>query len=525
MATFLFPPGKHAKVTSTARHKSTAIPRNLFSIVRAATDSADALELFVNLIQEAEQDLTSPGFLAFDAHVGDTACQLRACMLLEIVNRYQRLDPLSTELCQTKEAVEHLRAVATNAQNFCKELCDFPIRKASVEALGVSKHGMTMDEILQRVGWLEATKPKLDGSREPLTLPVPTPLSETSSMEFNPSPDGTQTSYSTPPSSASSTGITNTAEQRKLASPFSAGVTSEYWMPWNLNQVVHFLIYCYILSKYKEFVVRSYIYGASIRPELAFQVSHKMMDGKFPKPYDSPTKRPIEQEFQALQSYTSDLSCAWLGQMSKMFCPDRQVMTSLLEKSKRFSVKGVHSVPSYVGYLVLRELWAQTSTPIILVSRRFCASGTIAGETEQYLERLSTRMHNDDCCANNIEHCNTMLAADQDRVTLALFADHKHYAFPLSGEEANVHEDDVVKRVMDEVIPGLSQQWRASKDEARILGTGPSLRTFMWQHVALESPARFLRLLDKTDRPIILGAPVIDYDVLRIKKIDGFDNL
>lgn len=156
----------------------------------------------------------------------------------------------------------------------------------------------------------------------------------------------------------------------------------------------------------------------------------------------------------------------------------------------------------------------------------YICGNSIAGETEQYLERLpAARTHNDDYCADNIEHCNIMTAADQDRITLALFADHKHYAFPLSGEEARVHENDVVKRVMDEVIPGLSQQWRVSKDEVHALGTGPSLRTCMWQHVALESPARFLRLLGKTDRPIILGAPVIDYDVLGIKKIDGFDEL
>jgi hypothetical protein len=67
---------------------------------------------------------------------------------------------------------------------------------------------------------------------------------------------------------------------------------------------------------------------------------------------------------------------------------------------------------------------------------------------------------------------------------------------------------------MDDVAPRLSNRLQASKEEARELGTGPSMKLFMWQHVALEAPGRFLQLMDEVDRPILIGAPVLKYDLV-----------
>lgn len=135
---------------------------------------------------------------------------------------------------------------------------------------------------------------------------------------------------------------------------------------------------------------------------------------------------------------------------------------------------------------------------------------SLHGETSEYLERLPTvKLHQDGSCEDNLQHCKALLASDQDRNVLSIFADHRHYAFPLTGEEGEKGEEAVMHAIMDDVAPGLSKQMQASKDEARDLGTGPSMKLFMWQHVVLESPGRFLHLLDGLDRPLLIGAPIL----------------
>ena len=147
----------------------------------------------------------------------------------------------------------------------------------------------------------------------------------------------------------------------------------------------------------------------------------------------------------------------------------------------------------------------QSRRPHIIIS-----GNSLDGETSDYMDRLpTTRLHDDPTCKDNMRHCKELLASDQDRNVLAIFADHRHYGFALSGEESEQGEEAVVHNIMDAVAPGLSEQLRASKGEARELGTGPSMKLFMWQHVVLESPGRYLQLLDQFDRPVILGAPIL----------------
>ncbi|KAF2646817.1 hypothetical protein P280DRAFT_441214 [Massarina eburnea CBS 473.64] len=577
MSTYLFPAGKHAKFSSSARHKPISIPRHLFNIVRGGSDAVDALQLFLKLLREEEVDKASPGYLAFDAHVGDTSCQLRACMLLEILNRYRHHVSSAMEVASIEQTIERLKKVIENARTFCQDICNLAVTKASPETLGMSKHGMSIDEILQRLEWTEmgASRGGQEVSNPTLAHSVASSVVSRSTSR-NRSSEGSVGNANTTTSSATSISDATPTEQNEkqldIPSVVFAEASSDYWEPWDWHQVVHFLVYSYTLSKYKHFIIRANVYGANINPQLAFQFSHQLLDGKFPHPYQPPTKRPIEQEFSVLQSYLSDLSCSWLSSTSRMFSPDRHLMTSLLDKSKRTSAKGVNSVSCYLGYLVLRELWAQTSTPVMIVSRRYCSHGfhknifraslrvsdinsrpnvesvirenicwdlsqvtdaeldelrqscrphivvcgnSLDGETAEYLERLPTiKLHRDDKCEDNMKHCKDLLASDQDRNVLAIFADHRHYAFPLPGEEGQQGEDTVISGIMDDVAPGLSKQLQASKEEARELGTGPSMKLFMWQHVALEAPGRFLKLLDEVDRPILVGAPVLKHDLV-----------
>lgn len=135
---------------------------------------------------------------------------------------------------------------------------------------------------------------------------------------------------------------------------------------------------------------------------------------------------------------------------------------------------------------------------------------SLNGNTADYLDRLpNARLHEDEGCRDNRQHCKDLLASDQDEVVLSIFADHRHYAFELNGEEGKIGEEEVVHQIMDKVAPELSHQWRTSKEKAEVLGTGNSLKLFMWQHVSLESPARFLRLVGGLDRPKLISAPVL----------------
>lgn len=84
MATYLFP---------TTSLSYGVRPRNTYGtmytdIVRASSDAIDALSLFRRLILDEDTSLASVGFSAYNAHVGDISCQLRACMLLDLTKKY-----------------------------------------------------------------------------------------------------------------------------------------------------------------------------------------------------------------------------------------------------------------------------------------------------------------------------------------------------------------------------------------------------------------------------------------------------
>jgi hypothetical protein len=77
-----------------------------------------------------------------------------------------------------------------------------------------------------------------------------------------------------------------------------------------------------------------------------------------------------------------------------------------------------------------------------------------------------------------------------------------------AGEEGVLGEDAVVQRLMDKSIPGLLAMWAQSRQEAPHLGTGLSCKLYVWQHVALESPARFLARVEGSDRSWIISSAV-----------------
>jgi hypothetical protein len=99
----------------------------------------------------------------------------------------------------------------------------------------------------------------------------------------------------------------------------SAGSIEE-WDPDNFQQVIRLLVYSYVLSKYKTFVRRKHIIGAELDPEIPIQYAARLMESDYNSknpvfPYWTQQKR-VEHDFQCMQVWLSQLSCAWLRSLA-----------------------------------------------------------------------------------------------------------------------------------------------------------------------------------------------------------------
>lgn len=478
MSTLLFPFDSDASKASHLKHKPTELPRQLFHILRGATDAHEALSLYVQLLTEPSlQELGSNlGYHSFDAHVGDTACQLRACMLLEVTTRL-RQDNTSSTVAVITSTIYELEQLLHQSRELLKELLVLDwkkIQSGALDKLGLTKAGLTTEELLIKLGWSKqlqlADLSRIASSRSSYTS-VQTALSMT------PNPSDLSEGWITP---ASSIGDSETS--------VSMSKSRRHWDLFNSDMIIKFLVSSYVLSKYKQLTTINGVYLATLNPELAFQESQRLCPSNFVqqlgKQFVHPTKRANGEEFLGLQRFLSNLSCAWLGTQSCDMPGLHPNHRALLNSATRTSAKGVKSTSSYVSYLVLRSLWGEGSSPMIITTTRFCPSGfhrnyfrvtmrvvnnghvnesgisvqptmswclkhltgpeldqlrqcldphimisgnSIDGDGSDYLDRLPvSEFHVDDGCSDNKDHCEDMLHSDQDRVVQAIFAGHRH---------------------------------------------------------------------------------------------------
>lgn len=560
MSTLLFPFDSDVSKPTNLKHKPTELPRQLFHIIRGATDALEALSLYVQLLTEpslpSDKELgANIGYHSFDAHVGDTACQLRACMLLEVTTSLKQ-DGMTSTVAVITSTIAELEQLLQRARELMTELLVLDwkkIKSGALDKLGLAKAGLTTEELLVKLGWSKqlqlADLSRTASSRSSY-------ISVQTALDMTPSPSNLSEGWITP---ASSVGDPETS------APMSK--SRHHWDLFNSNMVIKFLVSSYVLSKYKQLTTINGVYLATLSPELAFYESQRLCPANFVqqlgKQFVHPTKRANGEEFLGLQRFLSDLSCAWLGARSCDMPGLHPNHRALLNSATRTSAKGVKSTSSYVSYLVLRSLWGEGSSPMIITTTRFCPSGfhrnyfrvtmrvvnnghvdesgnsvqptiswslthltgpelhqlhqcldphiivsgnSINGDASDYLTRLPiSEYHTDDGCSDNKDHCENMVQSDQDRVVQAIFAGHRHYAFKLSGDEGTLGEEVLVQFLMDKYIPGLSTAWQKSKTEAEQLGTGSSYKLYMWQHVILESPARFLARVEGSNRPRIMN--------------------
>lgn len=93
-------------------------------------------------------------------------------------------------------------------------------------------------------------------------------------------------------------------------------------MEWNPNDpriLVRFIVYSFVLSKYKQFLIKDGRFTCRLRHDLACDEGQEHM-----KPFwdmrngDYKVAKPlrVESEFTALRIWISELSCAWLRYQS-----------------------------------------------------------------------------------------------------------------------------------------------------------------------------------------------------------------
>jgi hypothetical protein len=112
-------------VTSTQQRR-LHYPLLLTDIVRDCSDAINALRTFEDLISNTQIGDDTTGYRVFDGHVGETACHIRAGVLLELFFRYRKehLDRngYTTKELQITTYVERLELTRNNAQTLCSKL-------------------------------------------------------------------------------------------------------------------------------------------------------------------------------------------------------------------------------------------------------------------------------------------------------------------------------------------------------------------------------------------------------------------
>lgn len=275
----------------------------LTDIVRAAGDGIEALSIFRSILYDGPS-ASNHTLLAFDAHVGDTGCHLRAGMLFEAYNLHNSMakDPLTGQPLDPiwiNETIGRLQKTQSKAQRVCLALTR---DNARPQTLGFGGKELVITSGLRALEWEEADLSKdpfrqyeycqkfIRKDFECLSLGDITPISSASS----------DTSRPATPSSADS----------ELPSPFKTK-----WDLYDNRILLRLIIYSFVLSKYKTFSSMKHTVGARLCPEAAAEQGHSLMKNFWNlKNSNYPKTRPdrISQELRVLQGWISDLSCSWL---------------------------------------------------------------------------------------------------------------------------------------------------------------------------------------------------------------------
>ncbi|KAL4903791.1 hypothetical protein BDW74DRAFT_179379 [Aspergillus multicolor] len=493
-------------------------PLFLSDVARDCSDAAESLSQFDDLISgRGNMDKSPVGYRVYDAHVGETACHIRAGMLLELYGFYQKTPCIGDSSVKRESYLNKyialLQRTRENAQNLCFQLT---MNNTCPTKFGLGSKLEGTDTFVAALGWIE---PEMKAC-----------------------------------------GVETTSK---------SGFPE--WDAGNPRLVVRYLIALFVLAKYTEHSKCSKTSHTIVRlqPKKAASYASELIASSWNQQnnlYKGSGCNRIEVRYKSLQKWVSGLCCSWVQVWAARlsFSSATQTLVSHCIKS---SPKGLQVVAAYIGFLVCRRVWAENRWPLLLVDRHFCSQGyhlnlfrvtlqpveppptlehhivsklswhltqvqpedieesstsqgpiicilgnSIAGSHEEYLSRIldespeccissSAQPHRDEQCAANAEHRQHLIETDHDRLSQALLAEHRAYPFPL---KEGAMEEDEVKELLDSIrqfLPNdpLDQYFLKSRSEVNELGAGrENMSTFRWEHILAERPRRLGRLLHET---------------------------
>ncbi|KAH6650546.1 hypothetical protein F5144DRAFT_556487 [Chaetomium tenue] len=365
MAHFLFP----ASASADKAKRKDDYPALLADIVRGATDSIDALILFRSLVTGHSNGSDTLGFMAFDAHVGETGCHLRAGMVNDLFTTYRCLLQSSPGAWQAVESwldqtIARLEAVITQARAACVRLTKDKVKPS---LLGFNQKQETPRKVLVQLGWSEPEQTFDFATKEERAVPVFDPLTSTSS--------------------STTLQVDSTTDRSRTD-----------WQILNSVILSRFVVYAYVLSKYKAFSFYNGSPNGSLQPQAADSFTRELMENSWDSGSANVKRsgmRRLENEFRDLQVWLSQLSCAWLQSLAKRsdlgcdmsrsvtipksltLCLQQTAHTAnrLISSTTQKSKLGLTAAACFPGYLLQREFLLCQSTPIILVDKHFCTNG------------------------------------------------------------------------------------------------------------------------------------------------------
>ncbi|CAI7676488.1 unnamed protein product [Penicillium manginii] len=444
MTTIILP----TDILSTEPRKRGSYGSLLTHIVRASLDAEEAVHIFASLLLGTHQS----GFSKFDAHVGDTACHIRASLVRELYMSCKKEDAEGYASLLSAMAV-HFRRIRKAAEITCFQLTQ---HRANPVVVGFSAKQDTLDNIINALCSL-----KLDGADVDKTKSIST------GPTFN-------RSFLHP---------------LRFFDSLEQPVTSV--LPSEPSHLIRFIIYSYVLSKYKRFIMTKSGLGCRLDPKLACEEGLRLIKPYWNiqnKDYRDATPKPIVEEFNALQAWLSQFGCTWLRSLSTAN------LGGLLHARQRGMPLTIQWKLTETDTATLAREKSEASPCLVLVGN------SINGNNEEYIGRVldteknnslkNVRHHDDQDCDDFKRHSSKLGAADLDKILLASFGAHKSYCIPRKVDWDEKQEREIILSNLGShfEMAEFRQMWEMNREAINELGAGPdNLEVFRLQHVFTET--------------------------------------
>ena len=297
----------HTKVVKRQQYATV-----LLKLIRCASDAIDALSAFNDLLHDNVPITGSNAMISFDAHVGDMGCHLRASMICDLFRHHRGLsvDGIRSPLWISTYTARLVQAREC-AISLCKEItvdCKCPTKVG----LGAKRSSLRL--ILEVLGWLEPPlEHSLDGSYPPARVES---MKNGESGNCHPG------------------GCRDPSHDLFLFHNECSTSLETQWDVFNPKTMVRFLVFTFILSKYKRFCCNENGITARQRMDIASGYEQDLA-GLYcnieNQNFNFTSHHGLREEFKRIAIWVSDLSCSWILYQSINCFPNSDLTRRVLK--------------------------------------------------------------------------------------------------------------------------------------------------------------------------------------------------